>query len=320
MKSAPEWEVFETIRKAEPGKASRDYLSIDILKLATGTFLVEPGDGPGTWTGSPILSIITKIVNEMMVVGSLPDILKRGLISMVPKDLINAGMAEHMRPITLLHEFTKLVARLLANRITVILDKYPDTLSAAQRAYLKNGSIHQCLQTVLAVFESNMEMNGDLFVASYDVRKAFDSVQAYSIKAACERLNMPNMFIEYILKTMDGARSAVWTHDGPTEYFELMSGVRQGDPLSAILFVIVIDVLHAGFENNPLYGGSEIGFTLSRSRKSEADMKTPTRKSNQTKLTKADCDRVKRNLMTVPKVASAASLMTPSPLQRTGKI
>ena len=178
-------------------------------------------------------------------------------------------------------------------------------LDAAQRAYIKNGSIHQCLQTVVSAFEDSMESGERIFCASYDVRKAFDSVQTYSLIAACERLNMPDTFIKYVVKTLDGARSAVYTHDGPTGTFDLLSGVRQGDPLSAILFGIMMDALHAGFRHNPLFDDAKLGYTFSRGKRPELADARVRKKRRRNKLTKVEMREVSRGLLTPPTVASA---------------
>ena len=37
-----------------------------------------------------------------------------------------------------------------------------------------------------------------LFVVSYDQEKAYDSVQAYTIKASLERFNLPEDFIRFV--------------------------------------------------------------------------------------------------------------------------
>ena len=59
----------------------------------------------------------------------------------------------------------------------------------------------------------------DLFVVSYDIRKAFDSVQRFSIIAACRRLGMPDSFAKYVVATLDGASSSVRCRHGLSESF-----------------------------------------------------------------------------------------------------
>ena len=79
MCEVPECEVFDNIRGADLGKSSKDYLSIGILKIAVGTFLVEAKHGPGRWVPTPMLGLITEIVNAIMITRNLPQALKDGI-------------------------------------------------------------------------------------------------------------------------------------------------------------------------------------------------------------------------------------------------
>ena len=164
-----------------------------------------------------------------------------------------------MRPITLLPELGKLTARLLARRITAVLHTKPRILCEAQRAYLMDGSSKQCITALLDTIEDYRERCPtdaalELVVTSYDIRKAFDSVQHFSIRASCERLNLPEEFIGYILSTLDRAESKVKCADGLTTSFPILSSVRQGDPLAALVFIFVMDALHVGLHQHPLGG------------------------------------------------------------------
>ncbi len=97
---------------------------------------------------------------------------------------------------------------------------------------------------------------------SYDVRKAFDSVQLYTLQATCDRYNLPPSFKAYISACLCGATSSVRTKDGLTQAFNIMSSVRQGDPLAMLLFVLAIDPLHAGWRQNPLYPNARNGYVM----------------------------------------------------------
>ena len=98
-------------------------------------------------------------------------------------------------------------------------------------------------------------------MTSYDISKAFDSVQHFTIRASCERLNLPEEFIAYVLASLDGAESHVRCKDGLTSPFRIGSSVRQGDPLAALVFILVMDGLHQGLEHNPL-GKTAAGYTM----------------------------------------------------------
>ena len=72
---------------------------------------------------------------------------------------------------------------------------------------------------------------------------------------------MPEAFIKYVLASLDGARSRVRCQDGLTEPFAILSSVRQGDPLAALVFIFVMDGLHTGLQSSPL-GISTIGYKM----------------------------------------------------------
>jgi ribonuclease HI len=57
-----------------------------------------------------------------------------------------------------------------------------------------------------------------------------------------------------VLSGLDGATSRVRTKHGLTRKFDLSTGVRQGDPLSPLIYIITLDALHAGLRgNNPIF-------------------------------------------------------------------
>ena len=85
-------------------------------------------------------------------------------------------------------------------------------------------------------------------------KKAYDSVQAYTIKASLERFNMPEKMITYILSGLQDATSCFKTFFGLTDEFKVETSVKQGDPLSPLVYICVADALHAGWKDNPLYG------------------------------------------------------------------
>ena len=91
----------------------------------------------------------------------------------------------------------QIAAKILAERWGKVLLEHPRILNNAQRAFLKDGCVQQCISTALNIFEDFQERKDDkeLYVVSYDQEKAYDSIQAYTIKASLERFNMPEKLI-----------------------------------------------------------------------------------------------------------------------------
>jgi len=79
--------------------------------------------------------------------------------------------------------------------------------------------------------------------AFIDYTQAFDSV--YKDKTIqclnTRKYNIPSKLIKLIAKTLQDTKVRVKVNQNYTEKFEILTGVKQDDPLSATLFSIVID-------------------------------------------------------------------------------
>ena len=254
-------EISRCIAGCPGGKsAGHDGLSIDLLRLATDCGLLAD-TAPAVDTGGERAATRTAVALSLLTtwafcLGIQTEHVTRGLIRFVPKGRLS-GLpdVEDMRPITLLSEIGKVPSRILASRVSVILDAKPELLHVAQRAFLSNGDVSQCIHTALDVFEDFRSLkrnNGKaLHVMSYDVQKAYDSVQLDSIRATLHRYRFPALAIDYICSGLVGARSAVITAHGLTDPFDVRTSVRQGDPLAPLLYILFLDVLHRGLDADP---------------------------------------------------------------------
>jgi ribonuclease HI len=273
MDSVSAEEVRLCIAECSEGKSPGiDGCGIDLLKLLVGT-----SDTQGQPTAS--LTAFTTIINHCLALSFVPPLLKHGIITLVPKvkeDGSASKEVDKMRPITVLPELGKITSRILAKRLGTILLKRPGLLSDAQRAFLRDGCVDQCVNVVLDVVEDWTQRANDkdhprrkqpLFLISYDQAKAFDSIQIYTIRASLERFNLPESFIQYVISGLTDAKSQVRTYDGLSEPFLLRSSVRQGDPLSPLIYILITDALHAGLAKNPLFPetADKGGYTFSRS-------------------------------------------------------
>jgi hypothetical protein len=259
-----EWkEVLNTIRQAESEKAAGyDGVSSDLIRLLTD----DSSDAP-----NPLLILLTLLINVAFETGQTLPSWRKAIVSMIPKkkdDGSYTSLVSEMRPISVLQEFGKIASKILANRLGQILLVEPNVMNSAQRAFLKDGCTAQCINIVLNVLEDFKEKqkkcaNSRLFLLAYDLVKAYDSVQAYSIRASLERFNFPEEFITYVLSNLEWATSCFKTFYGPTEDISVETSVRQGDPLSPLVFICLTDALHEGFQRNPLYPVKKTGYAFS---------------------------------------------------------
>jgi hypothetical protein len=108
------------------------------------------------------------------------------------------------------------------------------------------------------------QRNRQVYAVLYDQKKAYDSVQHYTIERTLERFGMPEEFINFVMTSLQEATSSVTTQWGTTRPFQLLTSVKQGDPLSPIIYAMITDALHEGYEKlNAGYKMNEKGLTIS---------------------------------------------------------
>src|ERR1044072_4269282 len=179
-------EILTTIKKIPTDKAAGyDGVEINLIKMLT-----EEED-------SPLTKILLHLFKVAFTEGATLPSWRRSVITMIPKRKEDGSWTDRvkdMRPISVLQEFGKIAAKILAERWGKVLLEHPQILNNAQRAFLKDGCVQQCISTALNIFEDFQERKDDkeLYVVSYDQEKAYDSVQAFT---SLERFNLPEKLI-----------------------------------------------------------------------------------------------------------------------------
>ena len=85
---------------------------------------------------------------------------------------------------------------------------------------------------------------GCIAVVLYDQAKAFDAVATDALDLTLERARLPLLFRSLVRSGIVGARSRVRTFYGLSKPRIMRRGLRQGDPLSTLLYIFYIDPLH----------------------------------------------------------------------------
>ena len=175
--------------------------------------------------------------NFWMYSGCIPDPLYEGITSFIPKVSGSQNPAD-FRPITVSSILVRCFHNILAKRLETLCPP-----SLRQKAFRSGDGICENIETFKAVLKHAQDPKRprDLYLTFLDVRKAFDSVSHESIVKAAERAGVPPPLLAYIRNLYQKATTRLKVGGVLSDPVRVGQGVRQGDPLSPILFNFVID-------------------------------------------------------------------------------
>ncbi|KAL3697431.1 hypothetical protein R1sor_011507 [Riccia sorocarpa] len=173
-------------------------------------------------------------VVEFWSSGSLLPFFKDGLIYLIPK-LSEPELIGHWRPITLLNATYKVLAKILAARLALVL---PSLTPVEQQGFVKGRSPQNCIITFCLVHEVLKRQRKAALFISLDQEKAYDRLSPNYLWAVIAHLRFPRAFISAARALQEGAESRILLNNQPLSPFLVSRGVRQGCPLSPLLYVI----------------------------------------------------------------------------------
>ena len=106
-----------------------------------------------------------------------------------------------------------------------------------QTAYVKGRFIVESIRVINDLIEHIDREDEEGILFSTDIEKAFDSVDHNVLFATLKRYGFGTEFVNFIKTRLFDAQSCVIDNGYTTDYFKLERGTRQGDPLSAYLFI-----------------------------------------------------------------------------------
>ena len=193
--------------------------------------------------------------NQALIYGHLNITQRQGIIKVVPKKRKNKLYLENWRPISLLNIDYKIETKTIAGRISKVL---PKLIHEDQTGYVKGRNIGQNIRLVKDIMKITALENIPGMAIFIDFKKAFDSVDWNFLANVLEAFNFGPQIRKWIKTFYTNISSCVINNGHASEFFNLQRGVRQGCPLSGILFVLCAEILAQAIRNNNNIKGIQI--------------------------------------------------------------
>lgn len=204
---------------------------VEATELAYKSAPGQDGITVAAWRKVPSVSRAA-FFNIIRRVGRFPEMMAKGRTIFIPKKDGECAPLEH-RPITVPSVIVRQFHKILAKRLLNAHD-----WDERQKAFINTDGCQENLTTLNAIFDTAKKRRKELHVASVDIAKAFDQVEHSAILEAVKRHGAPEAFVNY-LRDGYGNMTTVLRYAGRECPVTVTRGVRQGDPLSPLLFNLV---------------------------------------------------------------------------------
>lgn len=231
-------EVLTPITKAEVRKR----LARIKLESAAGPDNIKKGQ----LLHGDTIEILRKLYNIILINSRLPTSWRENRTTLIRKDGTDPQEAKNYRPITISSILSRLYWGIIDQKIRAKVVQTP-----RQKGFTAENGCYNNVHILNEVLR-HAKRNDSLVVVQLDVSKAFDTVPHEIIGAALRRKGLPEYLISHIEDSYKDVHTTIVCGKEKVD-MKLQRGVKQGDPLSPLIFNVVLEPLLQALEDKPGY-------------------------------------------------------------------
>ena len=188
-----------------------------------------------------IKDILVKGYQYSFEQGILSNSQRRGVISLIHKGKnLSREDITNWRPIALTNVDYKILTKTLAIRLISVMDAI---IGSDQKGFMKGRNIAELLREIDDIIEYEKLQSSNSIMLAVDYRKAFDTVSCKFIKQTFRHFGFGGYFVQWIDIILKGRLACVKNSGHISKDFEMKRGVRQGCPISPLLFTLAVEIL-----------------------------------------------------------------------------
>lgn len=207
----------------------------------------------------PVLQALLPLFNAVLTTHSMPNLWHISIIKPIYKNKGEVDDPNNFRPISLSTSCYRLFMATLTFRLEQVLIEHniiPDTQFAFTEKRNCNHAATMLHHAVMAVGDTT-----HIAAAFIDLKQAYDRVQHDMLFHVLQIMGLPEAFVDIVRRSYDAAEFTVQTSCGFTPLVPYSRGVKQGCPMSPLLFNIYFGIVDSYLAMHAHDIGLNVGFT-----------------------------------------------------------
>ncbi|GJY97028.1 RNA-directed DNA polymerase, eukaryota [Tanacetum coccineum] len=225
-----------------------------------------------SWLQHPYLIAldVCEAVRYFFKFSDLPKGCNSSFIALIPK-IPDANLVKDFRPISLIGSIYKIIAKILTNRLVVVLG---GIINEVQSAFIKDRQILDGPFILNEVMSWCKKKKKQTLLFKVDFEKAYDSVRWDFLDDVLGKFGFGDKWRKWIQCCLHSSKGSIIINGSPTDEFQFGRGLKQGDPLSPFLFLLIMESLHISFQrvvDAGMFHGIDVGGLVNLSHMFYAD-------------------------------------------------
>lgn len=200
------------------------------------------------------------LYNNVFASANIPNSFKRSVIFPIHKKGAIDNV-ENYRGISFMNTIAKIFCGILVSRLEEWVNEH-NKLTELQAGFRRNYSTVDHLFSFTSIIKAFQARNKKVYSFFVDFKAAFDLVNRNALIYKLSQLGISSKFLSVIKELYSESKAAVWDGSNLSDWFATDIGVKQGCPLSALLFALFVNDIVAELPGGIRIAGTTVNVLL----------------------------------------------------------